>query len=530
MSYRLGVDVGGTNTDAVILSPDGSVIAKVKRAVTDDVVTSIREAVHAVLLASKVDATDISHAMLGTTQVTNAIIERQRLNRVGLIRIGAPATLAIPPLTSWPSDLRNAVKHDAVIVSGGFEFDGRTIADLDIQSVAAFIERVRPSISALAVSSVFSPVNADHELAVHDLVLHRWPDLPVSLSHQIGSIGLLERENATVLNAAVIDVARRAASAFKDALEQAGIHQAELFLTQNDGTLMTLDYAMRYPILTVACGPTNSMRGAMYLSHLDEAVVVDVGGTSTDIGVIHSGFPRTSAMAVDVGGVRTNFRMPDLISLGLGGGSIVIGDEKSATVGPRSLGYHLIIEGRSFGGTTLTFTDVAYAVGVARIGTCQPQVDDDLARRAYARAVAMVEEGIDRIKTSSKEVPLVAVGGGSALLPDRLQGVSRVVRPQHYDVANAIGAAIAQVSGRVDRVYSLDGRKREDVLAEANTLAKAEAVRAGADPDRLDVVQVEEIPLAYLPGNAIRIKVVVVGSLASPKSSAKQSPTHLTNA
>jgi len=516
MSYRLGVDVGGTNTDAVIVSSDGSVVAKVKRPVTDDVVTSIRIAVREVLSASGRSASDITHAMLGTTQVTNAIIERRNLNRVGVVRIGAPATLAIPPLTSWPEDLRRAVDQESIVVRGGFEFDGREIAPLDLDAVADFVDRLRPDISVLAVSSVFSPVNADHELAVLDLVSTRWPDLPVSLSNEIGSIGLLERENATVLNAAVTDVARRAASAFRDAVEQAGI-RAELFLTQNDGTLMTLDYAMRYPILTVACGLTNSMRGAAYLSGVTEAVVIDVGGTSTDVGVIRNGFPRESSMAVEVGGVRTNFRMPDLISLGLGGGSLVTGDPSSVSVGPRSLGHRLVLEGRSFGGGTLTFTDVANAVGAARIGTHRPEVDANLAQRAYARGIAMVEESIDRIKTSAQDVPLVAVGGGSALLPDRLEGVSQVRRPEHYDVANAIGAAIAKVSGRTDRVYALEGRQREDVLAEAQTLAEAEAVRAGADPGLLEVVQVEEIPLAYMPGNATRVRVVVVGPLAAPK-------------
>jgi N-methylhydantoinase A/oxoprolinase/acetone carboxylase beta subunit len=519
VSYRLGIDVGGTNTDAVILSPEARVIAKVKRPVTEDVVTSIRAAVSDVVAASGLSRADITHAMLGTTQVTNAIIERRRLNRVALVRIGAPATLAIPPLTSWPADLRRAVEHASIVVRGGFEFDGRPIAPLDLDAVAAFVATVRPAVSALAVSSVFSPVNADHERRVRDLVEREFGDLPVSLSSEIGSIGLLERENATVLNAAVTDVAHRAAEAFRDALTQAGV-EAQLFLTQNDGTLMTLEYARRYPILTVACGPTNSMRGASYLSRVAEAVVVDVGGTSTDIGVIRQGFPRESAMAVELGGVRTNFRMPDVISLGLGGGSLVKDEEGEVRVGPESLGFRLATEGLSFGGRTVTFTDVANAVGAARIGTHTPRLVPERAAAAYRRAVAMVEEGIDRIKTSAGEVPLIAVGGGSVLLPDRLAGVSEVLRPEHHDVANAIGAAIAQVSGRVDRVYALEGRRREEVLEEAYALAKAEAVRAGADPSALEVVQVEEIPLAYLPGNATRVRAIAVGPLAAPSRTA----------
>jgi len=512
MNYRLGVDVGGTNTDCVILDQQGHVVAKAKRPVTSDIITSIRQGVADVLGMSRLPPTAISHAMFGTTQVTNAIIERKSLNRVGLIRLGAPATLAIPPLTGWPEDLRAVVQQAQVIVGGGHEFDGREISPLDREAVKRFLAEHRGDISALAVVGVFSPVSSDHEVWVRDYVAENYPDLPVTLSYEIGSVGLLERENAAVLNAAVTDISRRAAASFAEALSAAGIH-AETYLTQNDGTLMSTEYALRYPILTVACGPTNSMRGAAYLSALKDAVVIDVGGTSTDIGVIRSGFPRESAMAVEVGGVRTNFRMPDLISLGLGGGSYVRERDGRVTVGPDSVGYRIVEEAQVFGGSTVTYTDVAVRIGAARIGTRAPGVPEELGRRAYQEALRLVEDGIDRIKTSAEPVPLIAVGGGSALLPERIAGVSEVVRPENYDAANAIGAAIAQVSGRVDRIYAMAGRNREAVLEEARVAAEADAVRAGADPDDLEVVEVEEVPLAYLPGNASRIRVVVVGRL-----------------
>jgi N-methylhydantoinase A/oxoprolinase/acetone carboxylase beta subunit len=276
---------------------------------------------------------------------------------------------------------------------------------------------------------------------------------------------------------------------------------------------MAVDYALRYPILTVACGPTNSMRGAAYLSRLEDAVIIDVGGTSTDIGVIRGGFPRESAMAVEVGGARTNFRMPDLISLGLGGGSYVRGTAGHVTVGPDSVGYRIVEESQVFGGGTFTFTDAAVRVGAVKIGTVPPPADIELSRAAYAAAIRLVEDGIDRIKKSTEAVPLVAVGGGSALLPDHLEGVSAVIRPEHSDVANAIGAAIAQVSGRVDRIYAMAGKNRDEVMDGARAAAEADAVLAGADPDGLEVVEIEEVPLAYLPGNASRVRVVVAGRL-----------------
>ncbi|MCL4352207.1 MAG: hydantoinase/oxoprolinase family protein [Firmicutes bacterium] len=513
MKYRLGIDVGGTNTDAVILTPDDMVVAKTKTPVTRDVVSSIRDAVRAVLKDSELPADAISHAMLGTTQVTNAIIERQRLNPVGMIRIGAPATLAVPPLTGWPASLKEMVQRASIMVRGGHEFDGRPMAPLGLNDIRRFLDENAHTLSSIAVTAVFSPVNAEHELAVRDLIGDEYPHLTVSLSHEIGSVGLLERENATVLNAAVAEVASMAANAFEDALREVGV-EAALFFAQNDGTLMAMDYALRYPILTVACGPTNSMRGAAFLSRLDDAVIIDVGGTSSDIGMIRGGFPRQSSLAVEVGGVRTNFRMPDLIALGLGGGSRVRESEERVTVGPDSVGYRIIEEAQVFGGDVLTFTDVAVGQKKAHIGHRNPTVSQDLSERAYREALRIIEEGIDRMKTSAEPVPLIAVGGGSALLPDRLEGVSEVIRPLHFDVANAIGAAIAQVSGRVDRIYAMTGRSRDQVIQDAIATAQADAVRAGADRNTLEIIEVEEIPLAYLPSNASRVRITVAGQLA----------------
>ncbi len=513
MKYRLGIDVGGTNTDAVILDSNDVVITKTKTAVTRDVVSSIREAVGTVLKDSGLPADAISHAMLGTTQVTNAIIERQRLNPVGLIRIGAPATLAVPPLTGWPASLKEQVQRASVVVRGGHEFDGRPMGPLEMNGIRKFLDDNAHRLSAVAVTAVFSPVNADHELAVRDMIEAEYSHLTVSLSHEIGSIGLLERENATVLNAAVTEVATRAAKAFEDALKEVGI-TADLFLAQNDGTLMAMDYALQYPILTVACGPTNSMRGAAFLSRLDEAVIIDVGGTSSDIGMIRGGFPRQSSLAVEVGGVRTNFRMPDLIALGLGGGSRVRESGGRITVGPDSVGYRIIEEAQVFGGNVVTFTDVAVAQMKAQIGHHKPGVSPDLSAKAYHEALRIIEDGIDRIKTNAELIPLIAVGGGSALLPDHLEGVSEVIRPPHFDVANAIGAAIAQVSGRVDRIYAMGGRSRDQIMQEAIAAAQADAVRAGANQNTLEIIEVEEIPLAYLPSNASRIRITVAGRLA----------------
>ena len=124
------------------------------------------------------------------------------------------------------------------------------------------------------------------------------------------------------MNACLRNLAIATVSGFTEAHSEMNI-SAPFFISQNDGTLMNADFAADYTVLTFASCPTNSMRGAAFLSDLKDAIVVDVGGTTTDVGVLQQGFPRVAAIAVSIGGVRTNFRMPDTLSIGLGGGSII---------------------------------------------------------------------------------------------------------------------------------------------------------------------------------------------------------------
>ena len=511
---RLGIDVGGTNTDAVVLDAQDHVLAKAKTPTTADVVTGIARAIELVLTRG-IPAQAIGSVMLGTTQCINAILQREHLGRVGVVRLGAPATLAIPPLVDWPEDLRSHVAQASYIVAGGHEFDGREISPLDEARLRTIGQELAGQVDVLAVSAVFSPVNPEHERRAAAILREAVGEpIPLSLSHEIGSLSLLERENATVLNAALIKVIQLAVEAFRSAVAHHGI-AAKLYLTQNDGTLMALSDALHHPILTVASGPTNSIRGAASLTGLREAMVVDVGGTTTDIGSLQHGFPRQAAVAIALGGVRTNFRMPDLLSLGLGGGSLVQAERNRVSVGPRSVGSRLTTESRIFGGNTLTLTDIAVAAGMIHLGDPARvrHLAPELVEQAVGAAIHLLTEGIDRVKSSPADVPLIAVGGGSMLVPGSLPGAPTIVRPEHFDCANAIGAAIAQVSGEVDRIWHLEGRSRESILAEAREMACEKACRAGADPDTLELIDSEDIPLAYLPGNAVRLRVKVAGRL-----------------
>ncbi|MGL4859568.1 MAG: hydantoinase/oxoprolinase N-terminal domain-containing protein [Enterobacteriaceae bacterium] len=516
--YRLGIDVGGTNTDAVILDPQLRCIAKIKVPTSADVYQDIEQALRQVLALAAIDPGAIKYAMLGTTQCTNAIVERKGLDRVGYLRISLPSSDGVPPLADWDDEWHQLLGAHFYQVHGGYEFNGREIHALDEQEVRQYCRQMRGAVDSLAICGVFSPVDNRQELQVAEWVASELPGLPISLSHQVGSIGLLERENAIILNAALQSTAARFVDGFTRSLQENGI-PATPFFGQNDGTLMSAELVKRYPILTLACGPTNSIRGASHLSGLTDALVIDVGGTTTDIGVLVNGFPRESALAVKIGTVRTNFRMPDIAAIGIGGGTCVYHTEESdVQVGPQSVGHRLLEQGISFGGSTLTLTDVLLQTERYQWPDSQQlkptSVDTRLCERAYQEMCRMVEETIDKMKTSAQPIPAILVGGGSILIPDQLAGISHTVRPENFDAANAIGVALGKVSGQVEKVVSFAGQQRQLLQQTLQQEAIDAAINAGAHPASVELIEYLEVPLAYLPGNAMLVKIKAAGDLS----------------
>ena len=407
-----------------------------------------------------------------------------------------------------------------MIVRGGYEFDGREITALDEDACRAFFAEMKEKgIKSIAISGVFSTIRSDNELRAAEIAKEvMGKDVHVSISSEIGSMGLIERENATILNAALWKIAEKFTDGFAKSMQDEGIKYAKIYLSQNDGTLMTMEYARRYPILTVACGPTNSIRGASYLSKLANAIVIDVGGTTTDVGVIQNGFPRESSVAVTIGGVRTNFRMPDVMSIGLGGGSIV--REKpdgTVTVGPDSVGFELTEKALVFGGDVLTATDVAVRLGKADIGDASlvRNVPYELAEKAMDVIRVLAEDSIDAMKLSSDDSEVVLVGGGSVILPDELAGAASTIKPEHFGCANAIGSAIAKVSGTFETLMNYDEIPRDQALAKAKNAAIEMAVEAGAKRETVEIIDAEDVPLQYYPGNTNRVKVKAAGELIS---------------
>jgi N-methylhydantoinase A/oxoprolinase/acetone carboxylase beta subunit len=216
---RIGIDVGGTNTDAVLVTADNQVLTTTKTSTTQDVTSGITTAIAALRAQAGFDPADVQAVMIGTTHFVNALVEAKRLAPTAVIRFGLPATSGLPPLVAWPRRLTEAIAGRGYLCHGGHEFDGRTISPLDRDEVlAAAADAVACGTRSIAISSVFSPVNADFELQAAELVAAEYPDLFLSLSHEIGRVGLLERENATVINACLRQVAEQVCTALTEAL------------------------------------------------------------------------------------------------------------------------------------------------------------------------------------------------------------------------------------------------------------------------------------------------------------------------
>jgi hypothetical protein len=308
-----------------------------------------------------------------------------------------------------------------------------------------------------------------------------------------------------------------------------------LFLSQNDGTLIDADTAAEFPVKTFASGPTNNMTGAAFFAGLDDKtrasaggpaepqiLVVDIGGTTTDVCALSpSGFPRQAPGFVEVAGVRTAFSMPEVVSIGLGGGSKVCFDSQSeaVTIGPPSVGHHIQQEAKVFCGETLTASDIVVALGKARLGDptlVKDVLSPKLLESARKQLKKMLEDIIEQMKISDAPVHVLLVGGGALLVTEDLDGVDKCIQPIHQGAVSAVGAAIAKVSGEVDIVQIPGDRSEKEIIDAVCKKAVDLAVHRGASREDVQVVEVNKMSLQYMSNGAMRIQVRATGPLSTP--------------
>lgn len=506
--------VNSTNTDGVILDPsrssepDRGIVAWKKSSTTQNPSDGINNVISDMFRESNIDPKNVASVTIGTTHFINAVVEmdQSRLARVAVLRLCGPFSKEIPVGVDWPPKLRNIICAYRGLVDGGLEIDGTLISELDEEEIRRHCAIIKnQGIKSIVVVGVFSPIDVVYrqEERTAEIIREVYPEADVVISKEVANIGFLERENAAVLNAAILSFAKRTIHSFQDAILRHNLN-CPVFLTQNDGTILPASAAAQLPIRTFSSGPTNSIRGAAFLTQgleREAMMVVDIGGTTTDVGLLlENGFPRQAAAYSEISGVRTNFSYPDVRSIGLGGGSIVRADtEGSLKIGPDSVGYQIQEKALAFGGNVTTATD--YAV----LGSKELHIGDRSRVAAagldgnlsifQATVISMLERVIDVMKTSPNDIPVVLVGGGAVIAPNTLKGASRVIKPPWSGVANAIGAATARVSGLVDSIESTESRPLSQAIEELSKRAIDKAVENGAVRETVEIAEVDSLPL-----------------------------------
>jgi N-methylhydantoinase A/oxoprolinase/acetone carboxylase beta subunit len=330
----LGIDTGGTYTDAVLYSESEGVLASAKSLTTrHDLAIGVSGAVETVLAEIGAAVGRIRLVSLSTTLATNALVEGQG-GRAGLVMIGfGPQDLA-------RDGLAEALGSDPVIyLPGGHNVHGNE-TPLDLTPLERQLEDFSEQVSAVAIAGYFAVRNPAHEIAVRDLIRRR-TSLPVTCSHDLSSrLGGPRRALTTLLNARLISMVARLIEATSGYLESRGI-KAPLMVVRGDGALISAAEALMRPIETILSGPAASLVGARHLTGLDNAVVSDIGGTTTDVAVLEGGHPRLDSEGATVGRYRTMVEAVAMHTFGLGGDSELRledgGFDAGLILGPRRL-------------------------------------------------------------------------------------------------------------------------------------------------------------------------------------------------
>lgn len=301
----MGIDTGGTYTDGVVLELDSKkVVSKSKaRTTKEDLTIGIFECLENLSLPNP---EKIRIVALSTTLATNAIVEGKGC-KVGAILIGHE------PIRELPSS-------SLAVIGGGHDIYGRPLENLDIESLKGALKDFKGKVSAIAVSSYLSIRNPEHELRVKDII-QKELDLPVVCAHQLTTtLGFHERTVTAILNAKLIPIITDLIKSVRQVLSERGIN-IPIMVVKGDGSLMGEKVAIQKPIETILSGPAASIVGATFLTGEDDAIVLDMGGTTTDIALLKKGIPRINPEGATVGGWLTRVEAADVHTYGLGGDS-----------------------------------------------------------------------------------------------------------------------------------------------------------------------------------------------------------------
>lgn len=522
----VGVDIGGTHTDGAFVNRTGKILATCKVLTTEPVDMGVQRIIELLLQKSQREVSAIEAVAIGSTHALNALLQCRGLAKVGLLRLAGHLPTSLSPCSGhWPQDMKAALLSSAETVAGGFECNGRAITPFSRQAVAAAVERLlAQGAEEIAVVGTFAPLYPEQELEAASIIEEvTRGQIVATLSHQIGTVGFTMREGAALLNSALKPAMGEAVRSLLSLGKSLQV-KAPFFLTQNDGSLIEASQAERFPLFTLCSGPVNSCVGAAKLAGLTDAVVVDVGGTSADIGIVLNGYPRRSAHHVRIGGIAVNFRAPDLFSLPIGGGTLV--DEVSGRLRAESCGSAIMERARAFGGDLLTLTDLALVMGRLQIRGANPSAvsySPEAAHRLLSEIEQRLFHGCQRMRGERKELPILLVGGGAPLLHGGALSMAQI--PEHHQVANGYGAALAEVSSTIDR--SIEWVDQHQTVEQLSYEAKQSAIRLGADPQRCRLVELQILPYHYMSPPVARFVVTASGPRRPSSTMASLSATEI---
>ncbi len=478
MALALGVDTGGTYTDAVLIRDEKEVIASAKSLTTRaDLAIGVGRAISSVLDEARVSPDQISMASLSTTLATNALVEGQG-GRVALVYIGFKDS------DLEKHGLKDALKGDpALVISGGHSHAGGEAAPLDIAALEAFLDSHK-GISGFAVASQFATRNPAHELEAARIIAEK-TGAPVTCSHHLSArLNGPKRAVTAVLNARLIGMIDRLIGRAQDRLHELGI-TAPMMVVRGDGALMSAEQARERPIETILSGPAASIVGARWLTGVENALVSDIGGTTTDVALIRDGKPAIDPAGAQVGGFRTMVEAVAMRTHGLGGDSQV----------------HVVTEGLGGG----VFLGPRRVLPVSLIASEAPEVvhaalDEQLRATTvgefdtrFARRVS----GMRADEVGPRENTLLERLGDqvlplSSLLRTRMDNgaLTRLVDRGLVQVSGVTPSDASHVLGRVDAWDSSAARKALELVSRkrvgsGDVLAKSPEQLAGMIVDQL---------------------------------------------
>jgi N-methylhydantoinase A len=488
MKMLIGIDVGGTTTDAVIV--DGSKVVKTAYVPTDhdNLLKCLLGAIDELVLG--IDTSKIERVVLSTTLITNMIAEG-KTDPVALVLIPGPGT-----------NPKDYALGESIILDGAIDFRGKEIERLREPQIKEAAAQIRgQGLSRVAVVGKFCQRNHAHELKVSEILAAALPGSKIEMGHKVsGQLNFPRRAATTMLTAATKDSYERFAKDVARALKERKI-SAPVYILKADGGTLPLDKSVQMPVETIFSGPAASIMGVLALTEPGEScVVVDIGGTTTDLALILSGKPLLSAKGARVGSLLTQVRAFAVKSIAIGGDSAVAvccqndggeGNGGSLAVGPHRDGPPLCM-----GGNGPTPTDALRVLGLSQIGDAAKAekamqiVAQGLGCTAKEAAQKVVDAVVDKIVFEVNEMfreweqepayrvweimkreslsaqSVVGVGGGAPtlvpLVAARL-GAAAIV-PEYAPVANAIGAAVARPTLTLN--LHIDTEKGEFSVAE----------------------------------------------------------------